>query len=458
MSTPAPSLLVADDQPDVLEALCLVARTHGFVPTVARSPAEVLAAVRAQDFDVLLLDMNYARDTTSGQEGLALLDRLLALDPSLPIVLLTAWATVDGAVAALQRGARDYLAKPWDNDRLVTTLRTQAELRRTVRARQRLAEENARLRAPLEPAPIAQSAAMARVLAVVDRVAASSAQVLVTGEHGTGKEVIARLLHARSGRSGAFVAVNAGALSDGLFESELFGHTRGAFTDARADRMGSFELADGGTLFLDEIGNMPLAQQAKLLRVLQTGEVTRVGSSKVVRVDARVVSATNADLGKAVSEGRFREDLLYRLNTVELALPALRVRREDIEPLAHHFLARQALRYGRPVKGFSPQARTALLQHPWPGNVRELEHAIERAVLLATGDLLTVEDLSLRTAGERTALERMTLDEAERHLIARALERSGGNVSGAAAALGLSRSALYRRLERFGLSPGAEEP
>jgi DNA-binding NtrC family response regulator len=354
----------------------------------------------------------------------------------------------------MRRGARDYLQKPWDNTRLLATVRTQVELGRALRERGRLEHENARLRRQSLPPLIAESRAMEPVLRILERVAGADANVLITGEHGTGKEVAARWLHAASRRAEApFVAVNAGGVSEGVFESELFGHVRGAFTDARADRVGSFELADGGTLFLDEIGNMPTGQQARLLRVLQTGEFTPVGSSKLRRADVRVVSATNVDLAAEIAAGRFREDLLYRLNTVEVRLPPLRERREDIPRLAMHFLSRQASRYGKRTAELAPEAMEALLHHGWPGNVRELEHVVERAVLLAAGERVELDDLALKppSSARAPSLEEMTLEEAEKYLIVKALRRAGDNVSVAAAELGLSRSALYRRLAAYGI-------
>jgi DNA-binding NtrC family response regulator len=370
-----------------------------------------------------------------------LLGKLRELDPALPVVVMTAWGSIEGAVEAMRRGARDYLTKPWDNARLVATLRAQLELRQALRTANRLDAEAARTRARELPRVVARSRAMAQVMALVERVAPSQASVLITGEHGTGKEVIARAIHAASARAGgAFVAVNAGGLADGVLESELFGHVKGAFTDARADRIGCFELADGGTLFLDEIANMPTAQQARLLRVLQTGELHPVGSSRPRRIDARVLAATNADVARAAAEGRFREDLLYRLNTVEIQLPPLRDRREDIPELAAAFLEGKRL---------SAAAMEALLAHPWPGNVRELEHVIERASLLAASDEITPDDLMLRARAAR--IEAMTLDQAERYLIERALAAHGGNVADAARVLGVSRSALYRRLASLGI-------
>jgi DNA-binding NtrC family response regulator len=438
----APRLLVGDDQPDVLEAVKMLARSNGFDVRTATSPAAVQAICEAEEIDVCLLDLNYARDTTSGIEGMSLIAKLRELDPTLPIVVMTAWATIEGAVEAMRRGARDYLQKPWDNARLLATLNAQLELRKALRSANRLADETARARAKESIPIVARSRAMQQVLSLVEKIAPSNASVLITGEHGTGKEVIARALHARSARSNRpFIAVNAGGLADGVLDSELFGHVKGAFTDARTDRTGCFELADGGTLFLDEIANMPLAQQSRLLRVLQTGELTPVGSSRQKKVDVRVLAATNADVQKDAVAGRFREDLLYRLNTVEIRLPALRDRREDIPDLAGQFLARHE---GRRL---SSAAMEALLAHSWPGNVRELEHVIERAALLAGADI-TPDDLMLRARvdGNTPRLEEMTLEEVERYLIERALAAQGGNVTEAARILGLSRSAMYRRL------------
>ena len=450
---PAPRVLVADDDTDVLAALRLLLKGEGWEVSTATSPALALRAAESTDFDVALLDLNYARDTTSGGEGLDLLERFRATDAMLPVVVMTAWGSVEGAVAAVRRGARDYVQKPWDNERLLQTLRTQLELGRALRAGQRLEQENRLLRRDGAPDLIARAPAMRPVLELIARVGPSDANVLVTGEHGTGKELVARILHSSSSRAQrALVTVNVGGLAEGVFESELFGHVKGAFTGAAADRAGRFELADGGTLFLDEIANVPLAQQAKLLRVLQTGEFERVGSSRTRSVSVRLVSATNADLHKEAAECRFREDLLFRINTVEVRLPPLRERREDIPALAAHFLHGHARRYRKAVGSLEPEALRALLAHPWPGNVRELDHVLERAVLMARGTSLEAGDLGLRPAAAGgAALEQMTLDEVERVLIQKALARHGGNVSDAAKTLGLSRSALYRRLERHGL-------
>ena len=456
MNANGSAILVADDQADVLEALRLLLKGEGFRVETASSPAGVLRAAGEREFDAVLMDLNYARDTTSGREGLDLLAELRTLDPMVPVVVMTAWGSIEGAVEAMRKGARDYIEKPWDNTRLLRTLRTQVDLGRALRRSERLESENRLLRREGAPELIADSRAMQPVLNLLRRIGPSTANVLITGEHGTGKEVMARSLHELSPRADRpLVTVNAGGLAEGVFESELFGHVKGAFTDARSDRIGFFELADGGTLFLDEIGNLKPAQQAKLLRVLQTGELTRVGSSRAKQVDVRVLAATNIDIRREVSEGRFREDLLYRLNTVEIHLPPLRERAEDIPRLATSFLARAAARYGKRMAGFTPEALQVMAAHTWPGNVRELEHAVERAVLLAAdGAPIGPTDLLLRHAAESSGrLEDMTLDEVERYLIRRALDRHEGNVSRAADALGLSRSALYRRLQQHDLTP-----
>ncbi len=450
---PPGRILIADDQADVLEALRLLFRREGFLTETAHSPAAVLKALGERDFDCVLADLNYTRDTTSGGEGLGLLSRIRLLEPALPVVVMTAWGSVDGAVDAMRTGARDYVEKPWNNERLLSTIRTQVELGRALRKTRRLENQARRSGGADGPVLIAESAVMKPVIQLMGRVGPSDANVLITGEHGTGKEVIARWIHALSERAKEpFVAVNAGGFTEGLFESELFGHVRGAFTDAREDRVGCFELADGGTLFLDEIANVPLSQQSKLLRVIETGDIQRVGSAKIRRVEVRIVSATNARIGEAVRSGEFREDLLYRLNTVEIHIPPLRERPEDIPRLARHFLDRERQHYGREIEGFDEEALRSLTAHTWPGNVRELEHAVERAVLLASGSRIRAEDLALRgKSAPASNLELMTLDEADRYLVRRALERNRGNVSRTAEELGVSRGALYRRLERYGL-------
>ncbi len=447
----APRILAADDQQHILEAIDLLLKPQGYKVEAVRSPVLAREALASSSYDAVLIDLNYTRDTTSGREGLDLLSEIVALDSTLPVIVMTAWGNVELAVEAMRRGARDFIQKPWENERLLSILRTQVELHRALQESQRLAAENRLLNAQGRPEFIATAPSMSQVLETLVRIAPSEANVLITGEHGTGKEVVARTVHALSLRAARpFVAVNTGGLAEGVFESELFGHVKGAFTDARADRIGRFELADGGSIFLDEIGNVPLRQQSKLLRVIESGELERVGSSRTKRVDVRIISATNADLEAAGHAGQFREDLLFRLNTVELHLPALRERREDIPVLAMHFLSQYALRYRRQIHGIDAAALQTLIHYSWPGNVRELEHTIERAVLMCRTEQIQPADLGLqRTASQN--LEELSLEAVESILIRKALQRFQGNVSQAAEALGLSRGALYRRMEKYGL-------
>ncbi|MDZ4802563.1 MAG: sigma-54 dependent transcriptional regulator [Bryobacteraceae bacterium] len=446
-------ILIADDQADVLEALRFLLKGEGFLTEAVTSPGAVLNALQVKDYDALIMDLNYTRDTTSGQEGLDLLAQIQRVDPTVPVIVMTAWGSVELAVEAMRRGARDFIQKPWENARLLAIVKTQIALSEALRKGQRLEAENRLLRAEGKPLMIAEAASMQPVLQLISRVGPSDANVLVTGEPGTGKEVVARTLHAVSERaSKALVTVNAGGLAEGVFESELFGHVKGAFTDAKMDRVGRFELADGGTLFLDEIANVPHNLQAKLLRVLEMGEMERVGSSKTKRVNVRVISATNANLGEEIGSGRFREDLLFRLNTIEIHIPPLRDRKEDIPLLASHFLSVYAQRYRKRLNGFDAGAMQALMENPWQGNVRELNHVVERAVLMASDAMVRLSDLALRSASSGpTKLEDMSLEDVEAFLIKKALARYDGNVSHAASALGLSRSALYRRLQRYNL-------
>ncbi|GGG88489.1 sigma-54-dependent transcriptional regulator [Edaphobacter dinghuensis] len=446
-------LLIADDQPHILEALRLLLKPEGYQLEMVRTPALALEALAHESFDGVLIDLNYTRDTTSGLEGLDLVTRVKELDAQLPVIVMTAWGNIDLAVEAMRRGAGDFIQKPWENARLLNILRTQMELHRSQKRTQWLEAENRILRAHGVPDFIASAATMRPVVEMMARIGPSDANVLVTGEHGTGKEVVAQMLHRLSSRADrTLVAVNTGALPEGTFESELFGHVKGAFTDARADRIGRFELASGGTLFLDEIANIPVRQQAKLLRVLETGEMERVGSSKTQTVNVRMISATNADLRAECAAGRFREDLLFRLNTVEISLPPLRERREDIPALAGYFLTRYAARYRRAIVGLEPTALQMMMRYSWPGNVRELDHTIERAVLMARGDRIEAPDLGLQAQPvSAQSLDDMSLETVEAILIRKALARFDGNVSHAADALGLSRGALYRRIEKYGL-------
>jgi DNA-binding NtrC family response regulator len=445
-------ILIADDQRDVLEALRILLKGEGYQTEAVSSLAGVFNALEKKEYALLLMDLNYTRDTTSGAEGLSAIPRIQGLDSTLPIVVMTAWATIELAVEAMKRGARDFVTKPWDNQRLLTIVRTQIELASALRRERKLEAENEILRGTM-PDLIAQSPAMRPVIEMISRVAPSDANVLITGENGTGKSLIARAIHALSPRaSRTMITVNMGGLSETLFESELFGHVKGAFTDAKADRAGRFELADESTLFLDEIANIPLAQQAKLLRVIETGDFERVGSSKTLHANVRIISATNANLDSEVATSRFRQDLLFRLNTIQVALPPLRDRREDIMPLAISFLRQHAERYRKQISGFDEPARERLRQHAFPGNVRELDHVVERAVLMTQDRQIGASDLGLTTsAAETRNLEQMSLEEVEAFLIKKALARNDGNARKAAEALGLSRSAFYRRLQQYGL-------
>ena len=446
-------VLVADDQPHILEAVELLLEPQGIHVDCVRSPQLLLDALGQCDYDVLLIDLNYTRDTTSGQEGLDLLARLQEIDPRLPVIVMTAWGNIDLAVESIKRGARDFIQKPWENERLISLVRVHAELHQALKRARQLELENRLLRAEGMPDFVAGAPSMQPVLELISQVGPSDANVLITGEHGTGKEIVSKLLHSASPRSRMpLVAVNAGGLPEGTFESEIFGHVKGAFTDARSDRVGRFELANGGTLFLDEIANVPLRQQAKLLRVLETGELERVGSSQTRRVDVRVLSATNADLSEEAKAGNFREDLLFRINTVEIHIPALRERREDIPLLALHFLNRNRSRYRKQVTSFSTASMQQMMQYPWPGNVRELEHTVERAVLLARGEEIEPANLAIASARSSAPnFENMSIDEVEALLIRKVLRRCDGNISQASEALGLSRAALYRRIEKYGL-------
>jgi DNA-binding NtrC family response regulator len=444
-------ILIVDDQRDVLEALRLLLKSEGLASQTVSDPGAALAAVKKSQFALALVDLNYTRDTTSGAEGLELLKNLKRADADLPVVVMTAWGSINLAVEAMRLGAGDFIEKPWDNARLMSVLRNQIALGAALRREQRLQEENTLLRGEDENF-IAGSRVMQSVLALVERVAPTDANVLVLGENGTGKGVVARLIHARSRRAErTLVKVNMGGIPDSIFEAEMFGHVRGAFTDAKTDRIGRFELADGGTLFLDEIANIPPAQQAKLLRVLEDGEFERVGSSRTLKVDVRLIAATNADLAAEVAAGRFRKDLLFRLNTVEVRLPPLRERHEDIIPLAEAFLARSAQRYQRIGMHLSGEARRALEEYPWPGNVRELSHVMERAVLTASAEKIVQLDFSLPSTQAPAGAAPVRLEDAEQDMIRNALERCRGNIQKTAEMLGLSRAALYRRLEKFGI-------
>lgn len=452
-------ILISDDQKDVLDALKLLLKGEGFLCVPVQSPEAALEELRRQPFSLVILDLNYTRDTTSGAEGMELLSKIRLQDADIPAVVMTAWGSVDLAVQAMRLGANDFIEKPWDNYRLMTIIRSQLALGEAKRKSKKLERENEILRGD-DAEFIAKSPSMKQVLEMVTRIAPSDANVLLTGENGTGKSMLAQFIHARSGRSNkAFVKVNMGAIPETLFESEMFGHVKGAFTDAKGDRLGRFELAEGGSLFLDEVANMNLAQQAKLLRVLEEREYEKVGSSRTQKADIRLISATNAELERAVTGGLFRQDLLFRINTVEICLPPMRDRREDIVPMAESYLRSHARRYGKLGLALEQTAIDALLRYSWPGNVRELNHVLERAVLLCSGNHIVAGDLQLQaganavaSAPATKALDHMTLDDAEQLMVRQALDRYAGNIMQAAEHLGLSRSALYRRLEKFGMS------
>jgi DNA-binding NtrC family response regulator len=444
-------ILIADDQPDVLKALRLLLKPEGFQVETASSVTEIIDSVKRRDFDVVLMDLNYVRGETSGKQGLDVLSRIRQIDDTLPVIVMTAWSSVELAVEAMRRGARDFIPKPWKNERLLTVLRTQIELGRALRKGRQLEQENILLKDQRSRLLIAESPAMRPVLEAIARVGPSEANVLITGENGSGKGVIADALHAASGRKNkSMITVNTASIPETVFESELFGHVAGAFTDAKTNRLGRFKLADGGTLFLDEIASIPAKLQSKLLRILESGEFEPIGSSKTCRVDVRVLSATNADLSVEVAKGEFRQDLFYRLNTVEIHIPPLRHRKEDIPPLAMHFLGGYVTKYRKSITGFDPEAMQALCSYHWPGNVRELDHTIERAVLMAQDQSIQVGELGLAPRlANQLRLEDITLEEMERQAIRKAMDRFDGDISKAALALGLSRAALYRRLEKY---------
>ena len=442
------TVLVIDDNPAVGTALALLFGLHDIRSLTAATPAEGLALLAAEAPDLVIADMNFSADTTSGEEGAALFRAIRARHPDLPVILLTAWTQLEAAVQLVKAGAADYIAKPWDNDKLLASVENLLELAESSRERARLQQERRRRREQLTRqydlrGLVFESDAMLTAVELACRVARADVPVLITGANGAGKERIAAILHANSAvRGGAFVAINCGALPGELIEAELFGAEAGAYTGASRARTGRFEAADGGTLFLDEIGNLPLSGQVKLLRVLETGEFERLGESRTRRARVRVVSATNADLPEMIRTGRFREDLFYRLNTIEVSLPALAQRADDILPLAEHFL-------GADLR-FSDEARRALRRHAWPGNVRELRNAVERARLLAREGVVQAADLGLPLKSEARP-EGGEEEGPDRALIEATLQAAGGNVSRAAASLGLSRQALYRRLERLGL-------
>jgi DNA-binding NtrC family response regulator len=451
-------VLIVDDDEDVLFAADLLLREHAVAVRTETDPGQLPYLLDHERFDVVLLDMNFTQEVTSGQEGLEWLGRIMAIDPSAVVIMMTAFADVDLAVRAVKDGAIDFVVKPWQNEKLVTTVTSALALSRSRHEVQNLRSCQRRLCEDLDQPFhdfVGRSPLIQQVRDVVDRVGITDANVLITGENGTGKELVARAVHRCSKRTDeVFVAVDMGSLSGTLFESELFGHVKGAFTDAREDRPGRFELASGGTLMLDEIGNLPLDLQPKLLSALETRRVTRVGSNTPREIDIRLICATNMSLTDMAARGGFREDLLYRINTVEIPLPPLRERRDDIPLLAYHFLATYVRKYRKDIGGINSAALNKLKAYHWPGNVRELQHAIERAVIMSNSSALVPNDFMFSTATRsrhQIPMETFNLEEVEEIVIRNAMEKFGGNVSKVARELGLSRPALYRRLERYGL-------
>lgn len=447
------NLLIVDDNRSILGALRLLLENYFVRVAALPSPKELDAALRDPVLDVVLLDMNFTAGINNGNEGIYWLRRIRERRPDVKVVLFTAYAEIDLAVRAMREGAVDFVVKPWNNERLVASLCNARDLAQSQREVKRLQELRREISSD-EPMFWGDSAAMSRIRELVEKVSATDANILITGENGTGKEMLARELHRRSPRNGGpMVTVDMGAVSETLFESELFGHVRGAFTDARSDRAGKFEAADGGTLFLDEIGNLPLHLQPKLLSVLQNGTIVRVGSNRPVRVDCRLVSATNRDLFGMVAEGSFREDLLYRINTIHIDLPPLRQRLEDVVPLARRFLSRYAAKYRKTIHDFTPAAQREMTAHVWPGNIRELQHAVEKAVILCDGPEITPDTLLLhRVVAQVIGPEAFTtFEQMERAMIEHAMTQHGGNLSAVAQQLGVTRQTLYNKIKRYGL-------
>jgi two-component system, NtrC family, response regulator HydG len=442
-------LLIVDDDVDVLSAAKLLLKRHLKHVDIEKNPERIPFLINNGEYDIVLLDMNFTRDVSSGREGFQWLDRILDLAPRMIVIMVTAYGDVEMAVRAIKAGATDFVLKPWENDKLLVTLEKAMESRAAGTE-----SGDTPPAKPVDSGLIASSASMQQLMDTAERVAPTDANVLILGENGTGKTQLARHIHQLSHRKDKpFVCVDLGALSDSLFESELFGHVKGAFTDAREDRSGRFEEAKGGTIFLDEIGNLPIALQAKLLTVIQERRVTRVGSNRPIAVDVRLICATNQDIDQMVANRDFRQDLLYRINTIELELPPLRERPDDIAPLAEYYLKLNRKKYNRPVTSISAALVKKMQQYNWPGNIRELQHAIERAVILSQDKVLQPDDLFLKNAGPDPAASATAFDleDMEKNMIVKALKRFNGNITDAARELGLSRAALYRRLEKYGL-------
>lgn len=451
-------VLVVDDNEDILLAARLLLRQHVAVVHTEKDPSNIPSLLANESYDVILLDMNFTKDVASGQEGFDWLQRILDIDSSAVVIMITAYGDVATAVRAIKEGATDFVLKPWQNEKLWATVSAALKLRHTRSEIDDLRLQNRQLTDDMGrqfTEFVGACPAIRQVFEVIGKVAQTDANVLILGENGTGKELVAREIHRQSHRrEGAFISVDLGSLTETLFESEMFGHTKGAFTDAREDRAGRFETAAGGTLFLDEIGNIPTAMQSKLLAVLQNRQVTRIGSNQPRLVDIRLISATNMPIQQMVSNREFRQDLLYRINTVEIHLPPLRDRKEDIPLLVDHFLSLHSRRYHKPIKGVSPATAKLLERHSWPGNVRELQHALERAVIMSGAPVLQPQDFFLSSGdnnGDDLALQSYNLEQVERLVVLKALKKNQGNVSRAAIDLGLTRASLYRRMQKYGL-------
>lgn len=452
-------ILIVDDNEDLLKAAKMHLKRHLAQVDIEKNPEAIPTLMHNEDYDVILLDMNFTRDVSSGSEGYYWLERILQIDPSAVVVLITAYGDIQMAVKAIKAGATDFVLKPWENEKLLATLYAAMRLRQSRDVIENLKNKNEAINSALNERYseiLGHSASMQKIFQTIDRVAKTDANVLILGENGTGKELIARAIHRNSIRQKQnFVSVDLGSITETLFESELFGHKKGAFTDAKDDRAGRFELANGGTLFLDEIGNLSMPLQAKLLTVLQNRKVSRVGSNKDTPVDIRLICATNMPLYEMVKENRFRQDLLYRINTIEIEIPPLRERFEDIPLLANHFLKHYADKYTKSVSKISEGAMSRMHKHPWPGNIRELQHAIERAVILSNSNVLQPEDFNFSPTNHKEDgqlnLDQYNLEEVEKLLIRKVLKKYNGNITQAATELGLTRSSLYRRLEKHGL-------
>jgi Response regulator containing CheY-like receiver, AAA-type ATPase, and DNA-binding domains len=456
VNTEGGKILMIDDDEDVLLAAKMLLKKQGHHIIIEKNPKKIPFLLNNDTYDVILLDMNFSKDITSGKEGFYWLEQILNHDPASVVIMITAFGDVEMAVRALKAGATDFILKPWQNEKLIATIATAIKLKQSYNQVDKLKHAKEMLEEQINKPfadIIGNSPAIRDVFSLIDKVARTDANVLILGENGTGKELIARAIHQRSLRkNNSFVSVDMGAITETLFESELFGHKKGAFTDAREDRPGRFELANGGTLFLDEIGNLSLSLQSKLLSALQSRQVTRVGSNQPQAVDIRLICATNMPLPKMVQEGTFRQDLLYRINTVEIHVPPLCDRVEDIPLLAQHYLSYYAKKYHKNVRSITPEAMDKLKRYAWPGNIRELQHSIERAVIMTDSETLQESDFLLsRTLTSSTSNHTLNLDEVEKSAIVKALQMHNGNISKAADELGLTRASLYRRMEKYGI-------